>query len=558
MIQRVRKMVMVSVALLLNVIFAGAQSAITQIPENWYHLDASDSNFPGISVEQAYSLLKGRESKTILVAVIDSGIDTDHEDLKSVMWVNEDEIPGNGLDDDNNGYIDDIHGWSFIGGKDGTNVDEDTYEVTREYVRLKDKYLNANAAEIKKKDREEFAYWLRVKAEYESNLRDNKEQFEQFKAQFLNYFNVYRGLSVSDSILRAKYQIEEITPTSLKNLEVTGDTAIFAKTAITQVFQNLQGEEIPLSALLAELKEYLGQLQEAVEHYGTAVEYGYNPEFDPRSIVGDNYDDLDERHYGNNDVTGPDSRHGTHVAGIIGADRTNDLGMKGIADNVRIMSVRAVPNGDERDKDVANAIRYAVDNGAKIINMSFGKGWSPQKKAVDDAVQYAESKGVLLVHAAGNDGSNIDVEQNYPSRYFLGKKKKEAPNWLEVGAAAPSADAKLAAPFSNYGKKSVDLFAPGVQIYSTTPGDQYEFLQGTSMASPVVSGVAALIWSYFPELTVEDIKEILAASVRNYATLRVERPGDHEQVAFGQLSRTGGVVNAAEAVKLALEKTAQN
>jgi subtilisin family serine protease len=242
--------------------------------------------------------------------------------------------------------------------------------------------------------------------------------------------------------------------------------------------------------------------------------------------------------------------HGTHVSGIIAAARNNGIGIDGVANNVKIMAIRAVPDGDERDKDVANAIRYAVDNGAQIVNMSFGKAFSPNKSYVDEAIKYAESKGVLLVHAAGNSGENSDIAKNYPNKYVT--KKKVAGNWIEVGASAWGDGDKLAASFSNYGKKNVDLFAPGVEIYSTTPGNKYESLQGTSMASPVTAGVAAILLSYFPDLSAADLKDILMKSVRTFDGLMVVKPGTKdEMVDFTSLSVSGGIVNAFTAVKLA-------
>ena len=306
----------------------------------------------------------------------------------------------------------------------------------------------------------------------------------------------------------------------------------------------------------AEITDVTDQLQEAVDHFGSQVKYGFNLEYDTREIVGDNNANLAEIGYGNTDVSGQgtDNFHGTHVAGIIAAKRGNDLGIDGIADNVKIMAVRTVPDGDERDKDVANAIRYAVDNGAKIINMSFGKAYSPNKAYVDEAVQYAASKGVLLVHAAGNSGQNTDEENNFPTRKL--ENDVEAGNWIEVGASAWGNDDQLAASFSNYGKGSVDVFAPGVQIYSTAPNNEYKNAQGTSMASPVTTGVAALLMSYYPHLTIIDVKEIIMASSRKFDGLMVAKPGSKdEQVDFSELSVSGGIVNAYEAVKLAESRT---
>ena len=301
---------------------------------------------------------------------------------------------------------------------------------------------------------------------------------------------------------------------------------------------------------------YEDQIKAAYEYFYGQYAYNWNPDYDARAIVGDDPGNLDDRSYGNNDVEGPDAMHGTHVAGIVAAIRNNDIGMNGVANNVRIMSVRTVPNGDERDKDVANAIRYAVDNGAQIINMSFGKGQSPYKQAVDDAVRYALKNDVLLIHAAGNDGKELlsgDEGNNFPNDEFAKKgflKPKYAKNWISVGAITPAKDDHLPASFSNWSQAYVDVFAPGEEIYSTVPDNKYANLQGTSMAAPMVAGVAALLRSYFPDLTAEQVKEILMESTVPM-TMQVIRPGDERQVAFTSLSVTGGVVNALQAVQLA-------
>lgn len=515
-------------------------------PKDWFLLDPETDRVQGVSAEKAYStILKDRPSRTVVVAVIDSGVDPEHEDLKDVMWVNEKEIAGNGVDDDKNGYVDDIHGWNFIGGKNG-NVGPDTYEVTREYARLKKTYENFDEKNVTKKNKEEFEYWKKVKEKYERDSEFNKKQFELYSNQFNAYANFFLTVRFYDSILTRKLGAP-ITKSSLASIQNQNDTIAVAKATLTRVFENI-GEDISIAEFLEEFATYLEQVQDGVEHYETAVEYGYNLEFDSRSIVGDNPNDLYEKGYGNNDVKGPNARHGTHVAGIIAANRNNDIGIKGIANNVRIMSVRAVPDGDERDKDVANAIIYAVDNGAKIINMSFGKSFSPHKEAVDKAVKYAESKGVLIVHAAGNDSKNLDIENNFPTRKL--QKKGEALNWIEVGASAAGND-EFVGSFSNYGKKSVDLFAPGVEIYSTTPDNTYEDLQGTSMACPATAGVAAILMSYFPELTATDVKQLLMQSTRKFDGLKVTQPGADTQVPFKDLSISGGLVNAYEASKLA-------
>jgi subtilisin family serine protease len=290
-------------------------------------------------------------------------------------------------------------------------------------------------------------------------------------------------------------------------------------------------------------------LEKALEYAERRLQYGLNPEFDPRPIVGDNYDDVTERFYGNADVIGPDADHGTHVAGIVAAERGNRIGIEGIAPTARIMAIRAVPNGDERDKDVANAIRYAVDNGAHIINMSFGKAYSPQKGAVDEAVRYAEERGVLLVHAAGNEATELALRANFPSRVYL--DGGSAANWIEVGASSWRPGDALVAPFSNFDREQVDVFAPGVDILSTIPGNEYEPNSGTSMAAPVVSGLAALLMAYFPDLTATDVRRVILESAVLYGDERVVAPGGSGRVLFRDLSATGGVVNAYTAVQMA-------
>jgi len=500
--------------------------SVQTAPPNWFNLDPTQDPVQGISTEKAYQFLAGKKSSKVVVAVIDSGVDIEHEDLLGQIWINEDEIPDNGKDDDENGYVDDVHGWNFIGGADGTHVNHDTYELTREYARLKEKYEGLSLDDIPKKEKE---YYTHIMDEFEKKQSEMEQQYSGFQFFAKSYKR-------SSKLLEAYFDVEEVTSELLAEIE-TEDEIVLTSVSIM---------EYALSMGFSK-----DQFQEYQDYYESALEYGYNPEFDPRPIVGDNYDEIDERYYGNNDVNGPDSRHGTHVAGIIAANRKNTLGMQGVAENVQIMAIRAVPNGDERDKDIANAIYYAVDNGADVINMSFGKSYSPQKEAVDKAVKYAESKGVLLVHAAGNSSEDIDEMPNFPSKKFI-NSRKEANNWIEVGASSWKGETKFVAEFSNYGKKTVDVFAPGVDLYSTTPDQQYEDLSGTSMASPVTAGVAALIMSYYPELEAEQVKEIILESTVKLGEMKVSLPGEEDRlVSFDSLSRTGGVVNAYEAIKLA-------
>lgn len=499
--------------------------------KNWFNEDAKAEQVNGVSTDEAYSLLADKKSETVVVAVIDSGIDIYHEDLRDVIWKNQDEIPGNGIDDDMNGYVDDIYGWNFLGGPNGFNVGPETLEVTREYRRLLAEY--GEEGPKKKSDKE---YWEEIREGYSKGASKARQEYEFYQSIV---DKVYRY----NQLMTAYLDVDELDLAMLKAVQSTDEKVIEATNFMGNIIMMIGG---------ASLDEAMGELEEAASHYQIKAEFNFNLDYDPRTIVGDNPDKLNETGYGNNDVVGTDTDnfHGTHVAGIIAAKRNNKIGIDGIADNVRIMALRAVPNGDEYDKDVANAIRYAVDNGAKIINMSFGKGYSPQKAYVDEAVKYAEAKGVLLVHAAGNASANIDESNNFPTKNYL--KKGAASNWLEVGASGWGEDKKLAASFSNYGSKSVDVFAPGVQIYSTAPANEYKDAQGTSMASPVTAGVAALMLSYYPHLTATDLKDIIMQSSRKFDGLKVSKPGSEDElVDFATLSVSGGIVNAYEAVKLA-------
>jgi cell wall-associated protease len=300
--------------------------------------------------------------------------------------------------------------------------------------------------------------------------------------------------------------------------------------------------------------QFLGEeINVPFNHFRDELAYHLNVDFDPRPIVGDDYNNPDQHNYGNNDVEGPDAEHGTHVSGIIGAVRHNGLGMDGVANDVQIMVLRVVPDGDERDKDVANGIRYAADHGAKVINMSFGKPYSKNKRVVDEAVKYAMSKDVLLVHAAGNDGEDLDDSSNVdvPSPYYA-DGSGVAGAWITVGATTWVDDTSLVAGFSNYGKTRVDVFAPGAQIYSSVPGSKYTFLSGTSMATPVVTGLAALIREYYPKLTATDVKEIIMRSVvKPGHPVVIGKDDTRKVVDLADISVSGGIVNAYQALQMA-------
>ncbi|MHB1263932.1 MAG: S8 family peptidase [Gemmatimonadaceae bacterium] len=502
-------------------------TAPTERPaRNWQLLDLATDGVLGTSVERAYrELLAGKTPRrTVVVAVIDGGVDTAHADLHPVLWSNPKEVAGNRADDDGNGYPDDMRGWDFIGGPGG-DVHQDTYELTRLVARCTKRPAARGDTLLTAAER---AQCPTLAAELEQKRREAEQQLPQVRF-------IAASLAQVMPVLRSALG-DSVTPERVRAFQPRSAQEQSAKAFYLQLANN--------GITPKDIEEGLEQLE-------TQLEYGYNLDFDPRGIVGDDYRNTAERRYGNADVTGPDADHGTHVAGIIAAARGNGTGIDGIAPTpaVRIMAVRTVPDGDERDKDVANAIRYAVDNGAQVINMSFGKAYSPQKGAVDAAVKYADGKGVLMVHAAGNEGENTADHPSFPTPVYLDGGR--AQHWIEVGASSWKSADSLAADFSNWGPQ-VDLFAPGVDILSSVQGGGYQRLGGTSMASPVVAGVAALLMAYYPELTAADVKRILLASSTKRGDLSVLRPGGGEaHVPFSALSSTGGVVNAFEAVRMA-------
>lgn len=507
-----------------------AQTATNTNQELWYNLGKESTGIFGVNTEKAWQFLKehNRKPQPMVVAVIDSGVQADHEDLKDNMWVNPKEKQ-NGKDDDKNGYIDDIHGWNFIGGKDGKNVEGDNLEKIRIY---KYTYLPmfegddaAKNEENKSKFAAEFADYQAIKAEIASKIAEAQATLPQIQG-------VNKLVHASFPILVNDFKDTPVTEQTLSNYKGSGD-AMKAMMLFGMVEKSVwEGKT------MQEIYDYFSDEFKGYEEYLNGIaKYHYNLDFEPRGIVGDDYANKKEKSYGNNDVEGPDASHGTHVAGLISAVRGNNKGIEGIAGNhVKIMSVRTVPNGDERDKDVANAIRYAADNGAKIMNCSFGKSHSTDKELVWDAMKYAESKGVLIVKAAGNENEDIDQIIHYPTNFDdNGNVINKA--LITVGASTEDPN-QLRASFSNYGKKSVDVFAPGANIYSTYTKNGYKVENGTSMASPIVAGVAALVWSHYPSLTVYQVKDIIMKSVNTDPQL-------------ADISVTGGVVDAYKAVQLA-------
>ncbi|MCC7051550.1 MAG: S8 family serine peptidase [Bacteroidia bacterium] len=493
-------------------------------PHNWHLNDVTDS-VSGTNVNKVYRELINKQpaEKKIIVAVIDGGTDYNHEDLKPVIWSNPNEKP-NGIDDDGNGYIDDLNGWNYLGSKKG----DQQYDQL-EFTRIVSKYepiIATRLASTVGKDSLEL---------YNRAVKEYKEELKTKEDNLKNYENLLNGLNtIKSSIAKDTILLSDIT--SIKSPDNNTESAI-------KLLTRNMANGMYFTATKA-------RINQAIKASKTSLDYHLNTHYTGREMVGDDYNNPKERVYGNNHTDGPDAKHGTAVAGCIAAVRGNNVGMEGITNDVEILIVRAVPDGDERDKDVANAIRYAVDKGASVINMSFGKAYTTNKQEVDEAIRYAESKDVLLVHAAGNNGAFIDKEIHYPSNFY-GDNKKIIHNMITVGASDYKKNPTV---FSNYGPKSVDVFAPGKDIYTTFPGSTYGYINGTSFSCPITAGVAALIRTYYPALTASQVKDILIKSAYKIK-YKVPQPGNTgKTVKYKTLCKSGGVIDAYEAMKLA-EKT---
>ena len=500
----------------------------------WSYKDLKTDTIPGMSVEKTYKeILPGKSATQTIVAVIDSGIDVEHEDLRNVVWVNPKEIAGNGKDDDNNGYVDDIHGWNFLG-----DIEAEQLELTRIIDRYDSEFSGKTLSSIPIDKKEIFQTYKKAKSEHAQKTGEaeqNKQQYAQIISQ----------VKTSHDAVKTVLGKEDYNASDLAGIKNPNEVMQNHIALLSQMLQ--YDDSIP---------NFMKMLNEALDHFNGQLEANYALGKNFRSALGDNPYDITDTAYGNNNVIGPEksgAKHGTHVAGIIAAQRDNGKGMDGVANNnIKIMALRAVPDGDEYDKDIALAIRYAVDNGAKVINTSFGKYYSQNPEWVYNAIKYAAKHDVLIVNASGNDGFNLDDPANrvYPNDQ-LDNITEMADTFLTVGALAPKYGGELVANFSNYGKSNVDVFAPGVQIYSTTPENNYEFLQGTSMAAPNTAGVAAMLRAYYPKIKASQIKNIIMKSGLETSTSVIVSGDPSKKANFKDLSKSGEMVNMYNAFKLA-------
>ena len=505
---------------------------------DWHFLSPENDHTAGIGLYEAYRLLRFKKPQPITVAVIDCPVDYTHTDLSSVMWKNPKEIPDNQKDEDKNWFRDDVRGWYFNCSKDGIPVAIDQPEATQVYQQFSRQFEGRDEKSLKPEEKRDWQTYQKAKSIFMK---------EQNKANYLKIFysdSARLFSTLNDFLLQSE---KPVTATQIDSWKTSDPN--YANAVKSVLKESMLNRGYTLDRFIRNLKTEFSMRKKQSERLWIC---DYNPECYPRAPIMDHPENPNEKMYGCGFLKNPDSEengHGTHCAGIIAGKRENGQGIDGIASQAKIMSLSVVPSeGDERDKDVANAIRYAADKGAKIISMSFAKRLSPHKKTVDDAVKYAESKGCLLFHASGNNHLDRDTAVFYPNPQYQGGGR--ASNWIEVGNNTAPLDENLAAPSSNYGKKTVDLFAPGTDILSTYPGNMYETMTGTSMACPVAAGVAAMIWSYFPKFSAGEIRKILLESVYK-PDVKVLKPGTQEMVPFSSLTVSGGIVNARQAAVMA-------
>jgi subtilisin family serine protease len=512
----------------------------------WHWKDLEKDGVHGVSLFKAQQLVKDLKLKPtpIIIAVLDGGIDTAHLQIKPLLWNNPKEIPGNGLDDDQNGYIDDVHGWNFLGNAAGENINKASDEKSRIYHRYKNEFKQdkIDSAAWDAKKRQDFYSWQQAAAEIVFTDQD---------AANLSFIKMARNAVVKMGLILIR-EIEDtnFTTEQLETFQPIGKLTADTKISYLRTMQALGIDRIAgHHSIVEDLNEYISGKDQS------AVSIDTPPEDLRKKITKDQYENFNDQYYGNNNITGPNARHGTHVAGLAAGIIDTNFTKSNFSNPIQIMGVRLVPDGDEYDKDVALGIRYAVNNGAKIINMSFGKSFSPEQGWVDSAIRYAASKDVLIIHSAGNESYDLNNKSVYPSPYSNVFKNK-ASNMITVGASSdPVIAESILTDFSNYGNKIVDVLSPGNKIFSSLPNQQYGFLNGTSMSAPILSHIAALVRAYFPKLSAPQVKAILLQSCwkPNDENTLFPIPQKDQSKRLNDISTEGGIINAALTIQNAFK-----
>lgn len=539
---------------------------------NWQNLSPEKDGIYGADVNGAYDFLKGKKSKKkVTVALIGTGIDVEHEDLQGSLWINPKEKP-NGRDDNKNGKIDDINGWNYLGNAQGEVLEKARTFADREYLRLKDKYsriqhygdkyvvVSDDEKELLEvappENKPEFDYFNRV-VRKESAIGSKYSSIELMKVSRI-YAN---GLTDK---LKAKFPDKEhFSYQDFGSMIDRNDTDTLRMLGMTMISVAFM---IQPQATWDKVLDYLNNFQPPLllKDY-QKIEQMNN--FDDRTLIGDDPYKITDTKYGNNILLAENSGEGTSYAGIIGAKRSNDMGLDGIADNVQIMTLRTTPSeGEAYPKDVALAIRYAVDNGADIIQMYASASITPfgeQGDWINDALMYAESKGVLIVQPVASKSIDMDKYPYYPRKEITPAKKLS--NMITVAASDKKGSP---VPDSNFGIKSLDLYAPGKDIYSCYTGNTYREESGSEVAASTVTGVAALIKSYYPDLTAMQIRDIIINNVTDRSGEEVEKQslnmdqGNAKMIKdlflFEDLCASSGILNAAKAVEAASKLSKSN
>lgn len=512
----------------------------------WYQENQLSKETNSFFLDKWYIENYIKTNEKIVVATLDSQIDLDHQDLKGQLWVNKKEIPNNGLDDDKNGYIDDVNGWSFIGKPNGDSFRYGNFEYTKFIRKYKDffrdkkevsadsSYLHSEykrASQLHKAFTGFYTNWLKS--------MDFSIEVRPIADDTLKYFFPKEDYTLEklDSI----YQIYKINDKTYRERRNDNDRDLGA--LIHYVKSDLSTGDITLNDLIRSRNDK-----------DSILNRNLNIEYNPRIYIGDNPNVL-EKGYGNNKLNKNTFQlgHNTSVSSIIASKRNNKIGTIGFHNNIKIMPLHISSSGDEYDKDIAMAIYYAVDNGAKIINMSFGKEFSLEQEWVTEAFKYAEKNDVLVIHSSGNNRFDVDKNPFYPSDYDYNNKTDLVSNFINVGSISKRTDSTMVSSFSNYGKNNVDLFAPGEEIYVAAPNNKYKYDSGTSLAAPMVSGTAALIWLYYPNLTAQEVKKIILESGVAIDKMVVKPGTQKEMVHFSALCKTGKILNTYNAMKMAEE-----
>mgnify|MGYP000162688740 FL=1 len=547
-----------------QLIGTGGSTQKKQSDLDWYNCSFDKDGVYGCEVNKAYDFLKDRKiKKRPIVALIGTGIDVEHEDIKQAIWVNPKE-KADGKDNDKNGLVDDINGWNFLGGKDGQVMEATMREGDREFLRLKDKYADYIF------DGKNYNKVIDGKLTKVADP-ENIEEYNYYRNQVLPespMAGTYSGWQLTDVLKAYADKFDQMMKERFPGKELTeADFSICydpkaPRDSLSEVSFMMCAMGFGVYKTDKWETVYSGiksgaQIEQAKAEYERKVgQFGADGRKD---IIGDNYLDINDNKYGNNVLLTADAAIGTMEAGIIVAKRENGLGGNGIMDQAEIMTLRVAANGEPYLKDIALAIRYAVDHQADIIMLPVQNTLYPedQKKWISEALEYAESKGVFCVTPAWEGAQDLAVETYYPNRWMTGKK--ELTNLMVVCSSDKNGNPSMN---SNYGAKEVDLYAPGMEIYSTYTGDTYQSGTGLGLAAATTVGVAALIKAYYPHLTGTQIRNILLETVTSRKDAEVEKgivvdgKPTQDLFLFGDLCLSGGIINAYQAV-VAADKLAK-